>query len=162
TILVDDILNNQIIVLESDPLSITGQQDIHVAFGQKPNNEIVGFVSHINTTEVDEYDNIIWANDILAGRTLGLLGSNSIRGIGIGINTADITGSGLSSGNALFIVDGLPRDIQSLRASEIESISVLKDVNSSILYGSAAVNGVVLITTKRGEAYKSQTNVSAR
>ena len=162
TILVDDILNNQIIVLESDPLSITGQQDIHVAFEQKSNTEIVGFVSHINTTDVDEYDNIIWANDILAGRTLGMLGSNSIRGIGIGINTADITGSGLSSGNALFIVDGLPRDIQSLRASEIESISVLKDVNSSILYGSAAVNGVVLITTKRGEAYKSQTNVSAR
>src|SRR5690606_31564546 len=75
---------------------------------------------------------------------------------------ADITGSGLSSGNALFIVDGLPRDIQSLRASEIESISVLKDVNASILYGSAAVNGVVLITTKRGEAYKSETNFTAR
>ncbi len=162
TVMVDEITENTPIILESDPLVYGDRDLVKVAFDEKKKGEIVGFVSDVNIGEINAHDNIIWANDILAGRTLGLLGNNSIRGIGIGINTADITGSGLSSGNALFIVDGLPRDIQSLRSSEIESISVLKDVNSSILYGSAAVNGVILITTKRGEAYKSQTNFTAR
>src|SRR3546814_7478809 len=58
----------------------------------------------------------------------------------------------------MFGVDGLPRDIDNLRLSEIESITVLKDVNSAVLYGSAAVNGVILITTKRVEAFKQKAN----
>src|SRR3546814_18758656 len=83
-----------------------------------------------------------------------MYGSNRIRGIGIGIDIADLTGSGLNARNAMFVVDGLPRDIANLRLSEIESITVLKDVNSALLYGSAAENGVILITTKRDEAFK--------
>lgn len=137
-------------------------ENVQLAFRKAPKGNVIGAVSEVKASEVLEYDNYIWANDILTGRTLGMLGSNSIRGVGIGIDVADLTGSGLYSGNALFIVDGLPRDIDGMKASEIESISVLKDINSTILYGSAAVNGVVLITTKRGEAYKSTTNITAR
>src|SRR3546814_13908024 len=58
----------------------------------------------------------------------------------------------------MFGVDGLPRDIDNLRLSEIESITVLKDVNSAVLYGSAAVNGVILITAKRRAAFKQKAN----
>ena len=42
----------------------------------------------------------------------------------------------------------------------LKQITVLKDINSSILYGNGAVNGVIQITTKRGQAYKKQINVS--
>ena len=157
-----EVKNRVAISLKTDPFMYGTDDKVQLAFRKKKEGDVIGFVSEVNTDRIKNYDNTIWANDILAGRTLGLYGNNSIRGIGIGINTADVTGSGLESGNALFIVDGLPRDIRSLRSSEIESISVLKDVNSSILYGSAAVNGVILITTKRGEAYKSQTNFTAR
>lgn len=135
-------------------------QKINIAFRKAFEGDVVGFVSSVNATSVNKVDNNSWASDVLNGRTLGLLGSNNIRGIGIGINVSDITGSGLNSGNALFIVDGLPRDIESLRLSEIEDITVLKDVNAAVLYGSAAVNGVVLITTKRGEAFKTKTDFS--
>ncbi len=131
---------------------------VNLAFRKVHEGNIVGAVSIQRTSEIADIDFSIWGNDILMGRTVGMLGSNNIRGIGININVADITGSGLNSGNALFIVDGLPRDIESLRLSEIDNITVLKDVNAAILYGSAAVNGVVLITTKRGEAYKSTAN----
>lgn len=162
TLVYDEANSHPTINLERDAFMYGIDDQVQVAFRKKKKGEVIGFVSEVNTEKIKSYDQTIWANDILAGRTLGLYGNNSIRGIGIGINTADVTGSGLESGNALFIVDGLPRDIRSLRSSEIESISVLKDVNSSILYGSAAVNGVILITTKRGEAYKSQTNFTAR
>ena len=133
---------------------------IDLAFRKAHAGEVVGAVSTVRADEVNAYDNSIWADDVVTGRTLGMLGSNNIRGLGIGINVADLTGSGLSSGNALFVVDGLPRDIQSLRLSEIEDITVLKDANASVLYGSAAVNGVILITTKRGEAYKKKSDFS--
>jgi TonB-dependent SusC/RagA subfamily outer membrane receptor len=134
---------------------------VDLAFRKAYEGDVVGFVSRINADEVNAFDYTAWASDVFAGRTLGMLGGNTIRGIGIGINVADITGSGLSSGNALFVVDGLPRDIGSLRLSEIEDITVLKDVNAAILYGTAAINGVVLITTKRGEAFKKKSDFTA-
>ena len=148
------------ISLEKSPYLYGTSDKIQLAFKQDHKGDLVGAVAVLNVSDVDKIDNTIWANDILNGRTLGLMGSNSIRGIGIGIDVASLTGTGLRSGNAIFIVDGLPRDIDYLRASEIESITVLKDINSSILYGSAAVNGVVLITTKRGEAFKSSNNIT--
>lgn len=134
------------------------KQKVNVAFRKIDAGDVVGAVSSVNTNEVNGYDNSIWGDDVLTGRTLGVLGSNNIRGLGIGINVSDITNSGLNSGNALYIVDGLPRDISSLRLAEIESITVLKDANASVLYGSAAVNGVILITTKRGEAFKKKSD----
>lgn len=131
---------------------------VNVAFRESKEGQIAGAISVLDPDEIGKFDNTIWASNVLAGRTLGMYGSNSVRGIGIGLNVADITGTGLESGNALFIVDGLPRDIENLRLSEIESITVLKDVNTAVLYGSSAVNGVVLITTKRGKAYKQKSD----
>lgn len=147
--------------LTSDLFLYGADDQVNLAFREAKRGNVVGAVSTVNPTELAAYDYNISANDILAGRTMGLIGNNSIRGIGIGIDVASLTGSGLRSGNALFIVDGLPRDIDYIRASEIESITVLKDVNSAILYGSAAVNGVILITTKRGESFKNESRFTA-
>lgn len=75
---------------------------------------------------------------------LGLTGGNNIRNIG----------------SALYVIDGIAgRDINLLNASEIESITILKDVNALALYGAQGRNGVIVITTKRGQALKNQVNV---
>lgn len=150
----DDVLNMTKIAIKRISFKYGEDEKVDMAFRQSYEGDVVGFVSKLNAKTVSDVDHTIWASDVLNGRTLGLLGSNTVRGIGIGVSVAELTGSGLNSGNALFIVDGLPRDISGLRLSEIEDITVLKDVNSAILYGSAAVNGVVLITTRRGQAYK--------
>ena len=136
------------------------KDSVNVAFKRIETDNIVGAVSSLKASSINEFDNSIWASDVLAGRTLGMLGNTNIRGIGISIDVADITGSGTLSGNALFVVDGLPRDIDGLRLSEIEDITVLKDVNAAILYGSSAINGVVLITTKRGKVNENRKNIS--
>ena len=136
------------------------KDSVNIAFKRIETENIVGAVSSLNASSINEFDNSIWASDVLAGRTLGMLGNTNIRGIGISIDVADITGSGTLSGNALFVVDGLPRDIDGLRLSEIEDITVLKDVNAAILYGSSAINGVVLITTKRGKVNENRKNIS--
>ncbi len=52
----------------------------------------------------------------------------------------------------LYIVDGIPsRDITFLNPADVESLTVLKDAGSASLYGSRASNGVIVITTNRGE-----------
>lgn len=132
----------------------------NVAFSKKNKNDITGSVSSNDLKSATKADYHVWGSNFLTARTLGMIGSNNIRGLGVGIDVADLTGSGLQSGNALYIVDGLPRDIENLRISEIESITVLKDVNASILYGSAAINGVILITTKRGAINQPTAKVS--
>lgn len=156
TLTIDEVNNMTRVVLKKTIFLYGSEPKVDLAFRKADAGDVVGFTSTVRTNDVIDYDNSGWGSDVLTARTLGMLGSNNIRGIGIGINVADITGSGLSSGNALFIVDGLPRDIESLRLTEIESITVLKDVNAAVLYGSAAVNGVILITTKRGEAFKKK------
>jgi len=118
--------------------------DVNIAFGKVKKGDLVNAVSTINADEIRKFDNVQDIYEALNGRVTGMLGSTNIRGFG----------------DALFIVDGLPRDINTIHLSEVEQITVLKDINSSMLYGNAAVNGVVLVTTKRGEAYKKRLNVS--
>lgn len=154
----DEVTNKANVGLTAVKFLYENNDMTNLAFRKAHKGDVVGAVSTVKADEVNKIDNTIWASDVLNGRTLGLLGSNNIRGIGINLSVADITGSGLNSGNALFIVDGLPRDLKGLRLSEIEEITVLKDVNAAVLYGSAAINGVILITTKRGEAFKTKSD----
>jgi TonB-linked SusC/RagA family outer membrane protein len=62
-------------------------------------------------------------------------------------------------GTELVMVDGVPRSINDVTASEIAQISFLKGANAVVLYGSRAANGVILITTKRGSAGVHQSNI---
>lgn len=59
----------------------------------------------------------------------------------------------LSAGNSpLYIVDGIPTDnLSDINANDIESLQVLKDAAAAAQYGARASNGVIIITTKRGQ-----------
>lgn len=137
-----------------------GDELVKLPFHQLRKDEVVSAVGVLDVSKIGQYDNNVWINDATTGRIIGLMGANNIRGLGVGIDVASETGTGTRSGNALFIVDGLPRDISTLRMSEVESISVLKDASAAVLYGTQAVNGVIMITTKRGYEGKSQAHVN--
>ena len=51
----------------------------------------------------------------------------------------------------LILIDGVPGNLTSLNANDIESVSVLKDAASASMYGARAANGVILVTTKTGK-----------
>lgn len=135
----------KVFLLKPSILLYGKDDNVNIAFNQIPRGDLISSISYLKADEIIKYDNTQWVADALIGRIPGLIGYNNIRGIG----------------SPLFIVDGLPRDISTINLAEVEQISVLKDINSSILYGSAAVNGVVLITTKRGIPNKKQINVTA-
>ena len=70
----------------------------------------------------------------------------TIRGAGTNGNTAP-----------LYVIDGVSGgDINNINPADIERIDVLKDAASCAIYGSAAANGVILVTTKQGRAGKVQ------
>lgn len=66
-------------------------------------------------------------------------------------------GSVSASNSPLYVVDGVPYTgtIANLNSNDIESISILKDAASTAIYGNRAANGVVMITTKRGNKDRS-------
>ncbi|MDE5847670.1 MAG: TonB-dependent receptor plug domain-containing protein, partial [Muribaculaceae bacterium] len=61
----------------------------------------------------------------------------------------------------LVLIDGVPRDASLVKASEVESVSILKDAAAVALYGSRGAKGVVLITTKRGDVAPMKIDVRA-
>ncbi len=77
-----------------------------------------------------------------------------------------IRGFGSVNGNRdpLYIVDGLPYNgqISAINPSDIESTTILKDASATAIYGSRGANGVVVITTKKGKAGKSQIEVDVK
>src|SRR5690625_447082 len=89
------------------------------------------------------FDNILDVSQFVNGKIPGLIGNTNIRGLG----------------GALVVIDGVPRSFNSVNVDEIEQITVLKDVNSSLLYGTRADKGVILIKTKRGKPNQKRINV---
>lgn len=91
--------------------------------------------------------------------------SNSLFGQGLGLTTLQNAGNysdyeptfyvrglqSLSSSSPLILVDGLERDMSLVSPEEVESVSILKDAAAVALYGYKAINGAILITTKRGK-----------
>ncbi len=65
-------------------------------------------------------------------------------------------GSSINRSNApLTLVDGVERGFEDLNPNDIESIEILKDAASTAIYGSRASNGVIYVTTKKGDSYKA-------
>ena len=65
-------------------------------------------------------------------------------------------GSSINRSNSpLCLVDGVERSIQDINTNDIESIEVLKDAASAGIYGSRASNGVILVTTRKGDKFKA-------
>ena len=70
---------------------------------------------------------------------------------------------GASSWNSsapLVLVDGIERPMKSVDISSVATISVLKDASATAVYGVKGANGVILITTKRGEDGKARINAT--
>lgn len=100
--------------------------------------------------------------NLLGGRVAGVISSMASGEPGKNIAEFWIRGIGTFGANAsaLVLIDGLEGDINSIDPADIESFSVLKDASATAVYGVRGANGVVLITTKRGQA--DQMKITAR
>jgi TonB-linked SusC/RagA family outer membrane protein len=96
----------------------------------------------------------------LQGQVAGLNIATSSGQPGTNKNDVIIRGSGAisSSSDPLYVIDGVPLNsafFRSLNPNEIESVTVLKDAAGTSVYGNRGSNGVIVITTKKGQYKKS-------
>jgi len=122
-----------------------------IGYGVQKKALVTGANLNVKGDQIAEL-NTSTAMEALQGIATGISVTRNSGAPGAGTK-ATIRGLGTIGNSApLYIVDGVSvGNIDYLNASDIESIDVLKDAASSAIYGSRAANGVILVTTKKGE-----------
>ena len=134
------------------------------AYGAKGKVGLKGAITTIDSKSLDQIPSATF-DQALQGKATGLQIISGSGQPGSGTTKIRIRGNSSINGNAdpLYIVDGIPVEANvfaQMNTNDIETINVLKDASASSIYGSRASNGVILITTKRGQ--KGATKVTYR
>lgn len=141
------------------------EEVVAVGYGVQRKSDVTGSIS------------VVTAEDLLNRPQFNAL--EGLRGKAAGVNILSSTGNPLglngsgpriiirgmnslyTSSDPLYVVDGVQMtDIQYLNPNDIESIEVLKDASSTAIYGARGANGVLLVTTKRGNVKEGKIVVS--
>jgi TonB-dependent SusC/RagA subfamily outer membrane receptor len=123
---------------------------VDVGYGTQARRDVTGSVTKVNIEDAKQ-GTVTSMADLLEGRVPGL----EVRRLSGGRVSVRIRGdrSINSSGEPLFVVDGIPTSnegtLPDLDPRDVTSISVLKDAGSLAAYGSRGANGVILISTKK-------------
>ena len=129
-----------------------------VAYGVQKKETLTGAISSVDTEELLVSPNASVANS-LAGKITGLSSVQSSGQPGAEDPKIFVRGVGsLTEGGAspLILVDGVERSFFQMDPNEIENISVLKDASATAVFGVRGANGVILVTTRRGEEGKTK------
>ena len=135
-------------------------ESVVIAYGSQNKVTITGAVTAVSgeslmKSPVANVANALQGNlpGVSAVQPSGMPGADEpvirIRGVG-----------SLNSAEPLVLVDGVERPFSQLDPNEIESISVLKDASATAVFGVRGANGVILVTTKRGEVGKASVTAS--
>lgn len=157
-----------IVLSESDVLL---NEVVAIGYGTVKKSDATGSVAIVKPDEIKAGLSTS-TQDLLVGASPGVVvtGSGDPKG-GAAIRIRG--GSSLSASNEpLVVIDGVPsystdisvngmNAMQMIAPDNIESISILRDASATAIYGSRASNGVILITTKKGQSGKPQINFSA-
>ena len=132
-----------------------------VGYGTQRRSDVTGAIASV-TSETLNNTPTTSVGEMLRGAAAGVQVSLGSAEPG-GTSSVLIRGRrSLSGDNApLYIVDGVPMtSIDDINSNDIESMEILKDASSQSIYGARAANGVILITTKRGQAGKLKVSYS--
>ena len=117
----------------------------------------ISSVAAVSTVDIKELQTPVTSvANLLGGKVAGVFTMQTSGEPGKNISEFWVRGIGTfgASSGALVLIDGLEGDINSIDPADIESFSVLKDASATAVYGVRGANGVVLVTTKRGDEGK--------
>ena len=155
-------LNNRThleITLEEDTAQI--DEVVVVGYGTMRKNDLTGAIASVSSKQIRDTP-VANVGQAIQGKISGVQivdagkpGDNvtiKIRGLGT-INDSD----------PLVVIDGVPTDLglASLNMADIDRIDVLKDASATAIYGARGANGVVMVTTKRGQSGEGRLSVTA-
>ena len=141
-------------------------------YGTQKKSEITGSIVSIKAADIQDKP-LQTLDKVLQGRAAGVQVNSNSGQPGGGVNVV-IRGVATINGSTqpLYIIDGVQitpgnlsgqtsvNALSSINPDDIESIEVIKDGAAAAVYGSLAGNGVVIVTTKRGKAGKTQISAS--
>lgn len=150
------------IALEEDATAI--DEVLVVGYGQQRKTNISGSVASVKTDKLAAKPTVD-IQSMLRGKVAGLQVTLGDARPGEGSSIMMRGRKSLKGGTGnepLYVVDGVPitTSINDMNINDVVSMSVLKDASAQGIYGARAANGVILITTKRGEDTKNKVTVS--
>ncbi len=131
-----------------------------VGYGQQKKASVVGAITQTDAKALERTGGI---SNLGAALTGNLPGVTTMSSTGMpGDEDPKIVIRGISSWNSsdpLVLVDGIERPMSSIDIASVQSVSVLKDASATAVYGVKGANGVILITTKRGQEGKAKIEI---
>lgn len=157
----------EIAIIDQKSINVTLQPDtevldevVVVGYGSQKKESVVGAISTLDIKKLKVPGASI--SNVLAGQLSGVVAMTRSGEPGKN-SAADFYIRGVSSfkgtSTPLVLVDGIERDLDLVDTDDIASFSILKDASASAVYGVRGANGVILITTKKGEEGKPAINV---
>jgi TonB-linked SusC/RagA family outer membrane protein len=150
------------VTLEEDLESL--DEVVVVGYGTQKKESVVGAISQIKGEDLQKLNGgITNVEEALQGNLPGVI---AIQGSGVpGRSDMQIYIRGQASwngsGQPLILVDGVQRSIDNIDFNDVENISVLKDASATAVFGVQGADGVILLTTKRGQKGKAQLSLTA-
>lgn len=139
---------SSLVIATADLQQITLSREdriVPIAFRNVEETDLLGGVSNVNVSQLFEKNYM----------TSGLEGMEAFAPGFNGNNLNNLWGMNTS----LILVDGVPRDINSITPNEIDQITFLKSAAAIALYGSRGAKGVILVSTKRGTNSKQKITI---
>ena len=142
--------------LVMDPDQDALQEVIIVGYGQQKKESVVASIAAVDGETLERTGGVTNIGSALTGNVPGVVTTASTGMPGQEDPRILIRGqSTWNNAGPLILVDGVERPMSSVAIGSVESISVLKDASATAVYGVRGANGVILITTKRGEKGKA-------
>lgn len=138
--------SNLTVELKSDSKEI--DEVVVVGYGVQKKASVTAAISQIDGSELEKAPTGDVTN-MLAGRVAGVTAVQTSGQPGADGSSIMVRGQ-----SVLYIVDGVPRDINQINPEDIETISILKDASAAAVYGLDG-NTVIIVTTKRGSKGES-------
>lgn len=144
------------IIMETEGLYVSDSDILERPDGGRTyQRDLSAAISKVDVEKLKLYPDLQLSN-AMQGRAPGLIAISGDGGLDGNASSLYVRGLHTMGDNkqAIVVIDGIERPIDDILPEEIESIEILKDAAAKILYGPQAANGVILVTTKRGEAHK--------
>ncbi len=153
------------------------EEVVVVGYGTQRRGDVTAAISSVDGEDIQQLP-VSSVEGALQGRAAGVQINNTSGQPGAGINVRVRGSTSITASNQpLYVVDGIPmlsennsnlftggysfNSLADIDPSDIASIEVLKDASAAAIYGSRGANGVILITTKRGQAGRGQVELDA-
>jgi TonB-linked SusC/RagA family outer membrane protein len=140
------------------------EEVVVIGYGTMRKKDLTGSVAKVDIAELQKAP-VRSFEEALGGRVAGVQVTSTDGQPGSPISIVIRGNNSITQDNSpLYVVDGFPIENpnnNSINPADIESIEILKDASATAIYGARAANGVIMITTKKGKAAKTEFNFSS-